>query len=87
MSTIEGRIVDTAEKMMRRLYKLNEDYEVSSYSVKPNFVEITMANELITLKGKIPTTLVEENILYQADIDKYEEEAVKNVKKAPVRNK
>lgn len=92
MAGIDGKIVDTAEKMARSLYHLQEDYNVSSYTVKSSVVEITLSNHLITLKIKFPTPLIEEHLDYYADCEEEEEEEVltpevitKTVRKAPLK--
>lgn len=59
---MNGRVIEASVNLMRKLYKLGEAYEPITCNVKKNSVELVMANELIELKAKFPTMLIEDNI-------------------------
>lgn len=68
---MDGRIVTTAEKMIRDIYHLSDSYAPTACSVNKKVVAMTMDNSLITLTVKIPASVVEERMEM---LDKEEEE-------------
>ena len=59
---MDSRIIEVTQNMMRKLYKLGEDYEPITCNVKKNAVEMVMSNGLIELKAKFPRSIIEDNI-------------------------
>jgi len=59
--------------MMRKLYKLGEDYEPITCNVKKNAVEMVMSNGLIELKAKFPRSIIEDNIALRYNPDSKDE--------------
>lgn len=58
---VDVNLIVRAEAIAREKFNLDEDYNLNTYSVKPNFTELKFSNDLIVLSVKIPTYLCEEN--------------------------
>ena len=76
---MDSRIISVAEKMMKRIYKLGEDYVTKTCNVKTTTVEMVTSNGLIELKVKFPRSIIEDAILAEEDEveddgDEYEDE-------------
>lgn len=56
---VDVNLIVRGEELAREKFGLDEDYVLSSYSVKSNFTELKFSNELISLSVKIPTYLCE----------------------------
>lgn len=59
---MDSRIIEVTQNMMRKLYKLGEDYEPITCNIKKNAVEMVMSNGLIELKAKFPRSIIEDNM-------------------------
>ena len=59
---MNGRIVAYTEKLVRKLFNIEGDYTVDSCNIKKNSVEMTLTNDLITVKVKLPRHLIEDYI-------------------------
>lgn len=56
---VDANLIIIAEGIAREKFNLEEDYVLTSYSVKASATELKFSNDLIAITVKIPTYLCE----------------------------